>query len=245
MRRVLNFAAILAYARDPVLMMLCTLHSSTIARRYGYQSANYQSVDAVLYGEFGNFRKAAELGRGGRHSTISPATFGRGATMYRAYYLGLIWSLPLVSLRNHIANIFDVAISEGDVVYAQQAVRNYTRLAWRSEPTLDGSGRSSGTRSRERSNWAMRSAFKACVRSSRRSRHSGIPHGFDQVEDAPWTRLGVIAGMGPPIVLMEILAMRGDWAGVLALAKKHEPAAQWSTRIRAAPSGGFTKTSPG
>ena len=47
------------------------------------------------------------------------------------------------------------------------------------------------------------------------------PHGFDQSRMQPWTRLGFIAGMGPPIILMEIMAMRGDWAGVLALAKKH------------------------
>ena len=71
MRRVLNFAAILAYVRDPVLMMLCTLHSSTIARRFGYRSPNYQSVDAVLYGDFGNFRKAAELGVAVANSTMS------------------------------------------------------------------------------------------------------------------------------------------------------------------------------
>jgi len=48
------------------------------------------------------------------------------------------------------------------------------------------------------------------------------PHGFDNLVDEPWTRLGFIAGMGPPIILMEILAMRGDWARVLALAAKHD-----------------------
>ena len=116
--------------------------------------------------EFGNFRKAAELGATIANSAISPATFGRGATMYRAYYLGLIWSLPMVALRNNRCQIFDVAISEGDVVYAQQAVRNYTRMAWRSEPTLDGvSGNPQGCRSREPNNWVMRSASRACARS--------------------------------------------------------------------------------
>lgn len=222
MRRVLNFAAILAYARDPVLMMLCTLHSSTIARRFGYRSPNYQSVDAVLYGEFGNFRKAAELGLAVANSTISPATFGRGATMYRAYYLGLIWSLPMVALRNHIADIFDVAISEGDVVYAQQAVRNYTRLAWRSEPTLDGVReilKDAIEKAEQLGDAIGLQGLRAFLETMKILRN---PLGFNQVEDAPWTRLGVIAGMGPPIVLLEILAMRGDWAGVLALAGKHE-----------------------
>ena len=74
----------------------------------------------------------------------------------------------MVTLRNHIADIFDVAISEGDVVYAQQAVRNYTRLAWRSEPTLDGLREILRMLSRGPSNWAMRSAFWACVHSLRR-----------------------------------------------------------------------------
>jgi len=222
MRRVLNFAAILAYARDPVLMMLCTLHSSTIARRYGYQSPNYQSVDAVLYGEFGNFRRAAELGLAVANSTISPATFGRGATMYRAYYLGLIWSLPLVTLRNHIADIFDVAISEGDVVYAQQAVRNYTRLAWRSEPTLDGFReilKDAVERAEQLGDALGLQGLRAFVETIKTFKN---PQGFAHVVDEPWTRLGFIAGMGPPIILLEIMAMRGDWAGVLALAKKHD-----------------------
>lgn len=227
MRRVLNFAALLAYARDPLLMMLCSLHSSTIARRFGYHSANYQSVDAVLYGEFGNLRKAAELGIAVANATMPPTSFGRGGTMYRAYYMGLIWSLPLATLRDHVVGIFDVAISEGDVVYAQQAVRNYTRIAWRSEPTLNG----------------LRDILKDAIEKAEQlgdaiglqGLHAFVetikvfknPQGFEQteterVENQPWNRLGVIAGMGPPIVVMEILGMRGDWAGVLALARKHD-----------------------
>jgi signal transduction histidine kinase/CheY-like chemotaxis protein len=222
MRRVLNFAALIAYARDPLLMMLCTLHSSTVARRYGYHSPNYQSVDAVLYGEFGNIRKAAELGIAVANSTMPPTSFGRGGTLYRAYYLGLIWSLPLVMLRDHVVNIFDVAISEGDVVYAQQAVRNYTRIAWRSEPTLDGVKeilKDAIEKAEQLGDAIGLQGLRAFLETIEIFKD---PHGFDQVEDAPWTRLGVIAGMGPPIVLMEVLAMRGDWAGVLALAKKHD-----------------------
>jgi signal transduction histidine kinase/CheY-like chemotaxis protein len=221
MRRVLNFAALIAYARDPVLMMLCTLHSSTIARRYGYHSPNYQSVDAVLYGEFGNLRKAAELGIAVANSTMPPTTFGRGGTLYRAYYLGLIWSVPLVTLRDHVVDIFDVAISEGDVVYAQQAVRNYTRIAWRSEPTLDGFReilKDSVEKAEQLGDAAGLAGLLAFLETIKTFRN---PQGFDRIEDEPWTRLGFIAGMGPPIILMEIMAMRGDWAGVLALANKH------------------------
>ncbi|SDJ57955.1 MULTISPECIES: ATP-binding protein [Bradyrhizobium] len=222
LRRVLNFAALIAYARDPALMLLCSLHSSTLARRFGYRSANYQSVDAVLYGEFGNLRKAAELGTAIANSTIPPTAFGRGATLYRAFYLGLIWSVPMTALRDHVVNVYDVAISEGDVVYAAQAVRNFARIVWRSEPTLDGLVevlKDSIEKAEQLGDAIGLQGLLAFLETIRVFRD---PRGFNQLEDEPWTRLGVIAGMGPPIILMEILAMRGDWAGVLALANKHD-----------------------
>ena len=222
LRRVLNFAALIAYARDPALMLLCSLHSSTLARRFGYRSANYQSVDTVLYGEFGNLRKAAELGTAIANSTISPTAFGRGATLYRAFYLGLIWSVPMVALRDYVVNVYDVAISEGDVVYAAQAVRNFARIVWRSEPTLDGLVevlKDSIEKAEQLGDAIGLQGLRAFVETIRAFQD---PHGFNHLEEEPWTRLGVIAGMGPPIILMEILGMRGDWAGVLALVQKHD-----------------------
>jgi signal transduction histidine kinase/CheY-like chemotaxis protein len=222
LRRLVNFAAIIAYARDPAMMLLLTLHTSTAARRSGYHSAYYRSVDVVIHGEFGNLRKAAELGATIASSALPTTLFGRGATLYRAIYLGLIWTVPMAALREHLPKIYDVAISEGDVIYAAQAVRNLTRIVWRTESTLDGfvavlkDSIEKAEQLGDAVGFAGMRAFAETIKVFQ------DPHGFDHLEDEPWTRLGVLAGMGPPIVWLEILGMRGDWSGVLALAKKFD-----------------------
>jgi signal transduction histidine kinase/DNA-binding response OmpR family regulator len=222
LRRIVNFAALIAYSRDPRLMLLCSLHSSTMAHRFGYQSAYYQSVDVILYAEFGNARKAAELGAAILGSAMSPTAFGRGATLYRALYSGLIWTVPMVALRDHLTKVYDVAISECDVTYATQAVRNFTRIVWRIEPTLDGLAallKDSIEKAEQLGDAIGLPGMRALAETLKIFQN---PRGFVDLDDEPWTRLGVIAGMGPPIIWMEILSMRGDWAGVLALAERFD-----------------------
>jgi signal transduction histidine kinase/DNA-binding NarL/FixJ family response regulator len=221
LHRVFNFAALIAYARDPAMMMLLTLHSSTAARRHGYRSAYYQSTELVIHAEFGNPRKAAELGATIASSAL-PTTFGRGATLYRALYLGLIWTVPMVALRDSLTKVYDVAISECDVIYAAQAVRNFTRIVWRIEPTLDGFVvvlEDSIEKAEQLGDAIGLQGMRAFAETIKLLQD---PQGFASLKDEPWTRLGVIAGMGPPIIWLEILGMRGDWAGVLALAKKFD-----------------------
>jgi signal transduction histidine kinase/DNA-binding NarL/FixJ family response regulator len=221
LRRITNFAAIVAYGRDPAMMLLISLHSTTRARRLGYRSAYYDSADIAIHAAFGNFRKAAELGAEIANSTL-PVTFGRAATLYRALYLGLIWTVPLNVLRDSLAKVYDVAIAECDLVYVQQAVRNFLRIAWRIEPTLDGVLvvlKDSIEKADQFGDAVALRGMRALVDTIKILQD---PNGFADLEDEPWSRLGIIAGMSAPIMWLEVLGLRGDWAGALALTKRFE-----------------------
>jgi signal transduction histidine kinase/DNA-binding NarL/FixJ family response regulator len=222
LRRVLSFAAMIAYARyEPSMMLLMSLNTAIRARRLGYRSAFYQSTDLVIHVEFGNLRKAAELGAAIAGSAL-PTSSGRAGTLYRALFLGLIWTVPMTALRDGLTRVYDIAISECDLVYATQAVRNLTRIAWRIEPTLDSLlavVRDSIEKAEQFGDAIALQGMRAFVETIK---VLGDPKGFASGSDEPWTRLGIIAGMGPPVIWLEILGMRGDWAGVLALARKFD-----------------------
>jgi signal transduction histidine kinase/DNA-binding response OmpR family regulator len=224
LRRIVHFGTVIAYVRDPLMMLIMSLRAATRARRLGYRSAFYATVDLVLHAAFRNPEKAAALGEAVLEQPIS-STFGRAATLYRALYMGVIWTKPLASLRDGFARVYDIAISEGDFVYAGQAVRNAAQFAWRLEPELDGVAtaiKEAQEKAEQLGDVVALEGMRAFAETIRVLRD---PDGFADPGDAPpWSRLGVSAGAGAPIVWIEILGLRGDWAGVLTLAKRFDHA---------------------
>jgi hypothetical protein len=221
--RLVHHASVIAYARDPLTMLVMSVRAVERAHRLGHQSAFLDSTTVMQYAAFGNLEKAAKIAAAVIKEPL-PA-FARAATLYRALYFGLIWRQPLATLREGLDKIYDLAIAEGDLLYAGQAVRNAAQFAWRLEPTLAGVAAALNVAEEK----AERLCDAVALQGMRAFAETVLalrdPRGFEDPGDAAqWTRLGVSAGAGAPIVWMEILGMRGDWAGILDLAKKYEAA---------------------
>src|ERR1700738_3509294 len=134
--RLVHHASVIAYARDPLTMLVMSVRAVERAHRLGHQSAFLDSTTVMQYAAFGNPEKAAKIAAAVIEEPL-PA-FARAATLYRALYFGLIWTQPLATLRDGLEKIYDLAIAEGDLLYAGQAVRNAAQFAWRLEPTRAG-----------------------------------------------------------------------------------------------------------
>jgi hypothetical protein len=121
--RIVHFASVTAYSRNPTMALLMGLRTAYRARRLGYRSAYWRGRDILHFGALGHPERASR-----EAETLSPeaatSTFARAATRYRILYFGLIWTRPLATLRDGCAEIHDIAVAEGDLVYAALAIRN-------------------------------------------------------------------------------------------------------------------------
>jgi signal transduction histidine kinase/DNA-binding response OmpR family regulator len=220
--RIVHFASVAAYSRDPIMALIMGLLAAVRARRLGYRSAYWRGRNILHFAALGNPGRASREAESLAADTVT-TPFARAATLYRILYFGLIWTRPLATLRSRCTTIFDMAISEGDLVYAALSVRNALLIAWRTEPTLEGVSaavrEAEDKASRLRDSNALRGirAFADAVRALQ------DPHGFDVADRAAlWASPHTSPGSEAPIVGIELLGLRNAWSDVLAIAEQYE-----------------------
>lgn len=218
--RITRLALVIAYGRDPLLALMMGLNITARAQRHGYRSTYWLSRNILYFAATGHPERASRIAEAMAQEATSP-TFARAATLYLILYFGLVWTRPLATLRDGCDEIYEMAIAEGDLVFAAVATRNAAQIAWRTEATLAGvaaalvdaedkaerirdSGASKGIRT-----------FAEVIRILR------DPNGFKEDRNsAPWMSAALSPGAEAPIVWIEILGMRSEWAGIAAIAKR-------------------------
>lgn len=134
--RIGESAATLAFERNPADAGIVALRTSAKAGHSRKRAAFWASVDAFLCSMVGDYAGAARSGE------LALAKQGeeqgpRAAILYRAYYFGVIWKRPARDIRRFCSDIHDLAVAEGDLACAGNALRNSVTLAWRAGPSLD------------------------------------------------------------------------------------------------------------
>jgi len=141
--KVGNAAGTMAYERSPLMSAFLVLRGYERLRPTSRGLPLWQANDAFLAAMLGDFERAARLGERAAAAVSKPGYngFARAATLYRALYWGSIWRRPQASLRARCREVRDLALTEGDLIQAAVAIRNWIMIGWRTTGSLDGLAR--------------------------------------------------------------------------------------------------------
>jgi signal transduction histidine kinase/DNA-binding response OmpR family regulator len=131
-----NACGAIAFERRSDLAFLVALKAATRVRRLRLTSDVWASADVFISACLTDYTGAARIAR--RSALSERATDQvRGMTLYRRLYFGDIWTRPARELRPFCAEVYDLALAEGDLITAGFALRNDILLGWRSGARLD------------------------------------------------------------------------------------------------------------
>ncbi len=212
-----SFASAAGYAvweRGPRLSAYVSIQLATRARLMGYNSARWQSVDALISAVLKDYPAAAAFGDKAM-AGLSQLQVGRGMTIHRAVLFGKMWRDPRASLIDSTRQTYDFCVAENDLVGAGNAVLSEAAWTWRSAATLeevvtvleetDGKAVRLGD-ARIRGELALLAELVRRLRQPQ-SLSSDLLDTFIQ------GKLGE-----PPIVALEYLSLAEDWPAILRLA---------------------------
>lgn len=225
--RATHSAGSLAFERSPLDAMFIGLIGSAKAHRRGDHDPFWLTTDTFLAAALGRFEQAARLGA--RAVRRAPeVVFGRGLSLYRAAFFGVIWDRPLADMPPYCDQAYNMALAEGDLVSAGYAIRNSVLLDWRLAPALP----------------PLLQKFAATEEIAERLGDESILAGLRLTTEAIARIMqpGGLAGPGPaeaatpsgttaiPVVHIELLALAGDWVGLARFADSmHGRRAGWSS----------------
>ncbi|HEY1707127.1 MAG TPA: ATP-binding protein [Rhizomicrobium sp.] len=216
--RLSNIAALVAFERQPLQAILIALRAATRARRLGLQDSIWVATDAFICATLKDYDRAAALGT---MAAARPSKFLKSGTLYRATHFGVVWRQPFATLRAACRSTYSIAMSEGDLASAALAVRADALVAWRSEPTLADFLRSLAEDEEKAERLGDGRALEAIRHSMNFARALQSPLGLPALSDkalrgnvatapAEWAK-------NMPVVRIEILAVREDWAALADL----------------------------
>jgi signal transduction histidine kinase/CheY-like chemotaxis protein len=134
--RLANVTASTVFDNHSALAFLVALKASARARIAGDSSHVWRSGDVFICSALTDYRQAARLAARDLESADEIPSL-KAATLYRRIYFGHIWTHPAIGLRPHCAEIYDLALAEGDLVVAGFALRNDIVLGWRTGVQLN------------------------------------------------------------------------------------------------------------
>ncbi|MDB5469056.1 MAG: His Kinase (Phospho-acceptor) protein [Caulobacter sp.] len=220
-------AGSLAFERNPMDAMFIGLIGSAKAHRAGDHDPFWLTTDTFLAAALGRFEQAARLGA--RAVKAAPdVAFGRGLSLYRAAFFGVIWQRSLAEMPPWCDQAYDMALAEGDLVSAGYAIRNSVLLDWRLAPALP----------------PLLQKFSATEEIAERLGDESILAGLRLTTDAI-RRIMQHGGLGQPVptetatpsgtaaipvIHIELLALAGDWVELARFAESMLPRrAGWSS----------------
>lgn len=213
----------IAFERRAELSFLVALKAATRGRRMGQTSEVWSSADVFVSACLTDYAGAARIARRARE-TARAAPVARGMSLYRRVFFGDIWTHPSSDLRPVCAQVYDLAIADGDMITAGYALRNDILLGWRTGAQLDAL-MLEAEEAQARAERLGQANVVASLRTMQRQfqRLTGRDDDFDQPLEQ-----GLVDGLpdsaaperhGFRMMEIEFAGLLGDWPKVLRLSE--------------------------
>jgi len=218
--RASHSAGSLAFERNPMDAMFIGLIASGKAHRRGDHDPFWLTTDTFLAAALGRFEQAARLGAKALRSAPS-VVFGRGLSLYRAAFFGVIWEKSLSEMPAYCEQAYNLSLAEGDLVSAGYALRNSVLLDWRIAPTLPPLLQKFRATEEVAERLGDESILAGLRLTTGAIRQIMEPGGLEA--RAPTEAVTPSGTAAIPVVHIELLALAGDWVELARFADSMLP----------------------